>query len=197
MARPAYGGRTTCESCASIDVRRWHRDGRLRPGQYFSCSWTQGEEPAASISVRAERDAVILIYRSRSWGASEWKSIEQRVPITWTECHLGGRRPWFICSVCSNGRYCGRRAALLYIAGERFACRRCYGLVYASQQETPMHRGIRQARKIRMKLGGSANLCEPFPEKPKGMHRRTYQRLQARAETASRSAGKWSIADAL
>jgi len=33
---------------------------------------------------------------------------------------------------CRNGRYCGRRAAILYGAGELFACRRCYGLSYAS-----------------------------------------------------------------
>ncbi len=25
-----------------------------------------------------------------------WRSVEQRVPITWTECHLGGWRPWFL-----------------------------------------------------------------------------------------------------
>jgi hypothetical protein len=134
--------------------------------------------------VRTEWDAVILIYRSRSWGTSEWKSIEQRVPITWTACHLGGQRPWFVCSVYCNGRCCGRRAAVLYGAGELFACRRCYGLAYASQQETPMHRGIGQAQKIRMRLGANANLCEPFPEKPKGMHWRTYLRLRARAEAA-------------
>lgn len=35
-----------------------------------------------------------------------------------------GRR-WFVCSVHANGRYCGRRVALLYLAGELFACRRC------------------------------------------------------------------------
>ena len=184
MARPAYGGRTTCESCSSIDVRHWHRDGRLRAGQYFSWSWTRGGEPAGSIRVRTECDAVVLMYRSRSWGASEWKSIEQRVPITWTACHLGGRRPWFVCSVYCNGRYCGRRAALLYGAGELFACRRCYGLAYASQQETPVHRRIGQAQKIRMRLGGSANLCMRFPEKPKRMHWRTYWSLRARAERA-------------
>ena len=109
MARPAFGSRTTCESCNSVDVRRRHREGRLRAGQSFSCSWTYGGEPSGTIHVRAEYDAVLLIYRARSWGATEWKSIEQRVPITWTACHLGGRRPWFVCSVCSNGRYCGRR----------------------------------------------------------------------------------------
>ena len=74
-----------CESCTSIDVRRWHREGRLHPGQFFSWSWTRGGEPACSIRVRTEFDAVVLIYRSRSWGASDWKSIEQRVPITWTD----------------------------------------------------------------------------------------------------------------
>jgi hypothetical protein len=184
MARPAYGGRTTCESCTSIDVRRWHRQGRLHAGQHYSWAWTRGGEPAGSIRVRTEWDAVVLIYLSRGWGASEWKSIEQRVPITWTACHLGGQRPWFVCSVYCNGRYCGRRAAVLYGAGELFACRRCYGLAYASQQETPMHRGIGQAQKIRTRLGGSANLCEPFPEKPTRMHWRTYLRLRARAEAA-------------
>jgi hypothetical protein len=40
----------------------------------------------------------VLIYRVRSFVA-EWKSTEQRVSITWTNCHFGGRRPWFICSV--------------------------------------------------------------------------------------------------
>jgi ribonucleoside-diphosphate reductase beta chain len=36
-------------------------------------------------------------------------------------------------------------------------------LAYASQQQTPLHRGLHKARKIRMGLGGSADLLEPFP----------------------------------
>jgi hypothetical protein len=32
-----------------------------------------------------------------------------------------------------------------------------------------------------MKLGGSISLAEPLPEKPRGMHWRTYYRLYARA----------------
>jgi hypothetical protein len=184
MARPALGARTTCESCTSIDVRQWHREGRLHPGQQFSWSWTRGGEPAGSIAVRVESDAVVLNYRAESSGSGEWKSVQQRVPIRLTACHLGGQRPWFVCSVYSNGRYCERRSAILYGAGELFACRRCYGLSYASQQQTALHRGLEQARKIRMRLGGSAALLEPSPARPKGMHRRTFQRLQARAEAA-------------
>jgi hypothetical protein len=57
-------------------------------------------------------------------------------------------------------------------------------LSYASQQQTTLHRRLEQARKIRMRLGGSADLLEPFPAKPKGMHRRAFRRLRARAEAA-------------
>jgi hypothetical protein len=165
-------------------VRGWHRERLLQARQNFSCSWERGGEPCGKINVRTECDVAILSYWSQSGGASEWKSIEQRVPITWTACHFGGRRPWFLCSVYSDDRYCGRRAAVLYCAGALFACRRCWGLAYESQQETPMRRGVFQAQKIRMRLGGSVNLFEPFPEKPKRMHWLTYLRLRARAEAA-------------
>ena len=76
------------------------------------------------------------------------------------------------------------RAAILYCAAELFACRRCYGLLYASQQQTALDRCLEQARKIRMRLGGGVDLLEPFPGRPKGMHRRTFLRLRARAEAA-------------
>jgi hypothetical protein len=93
MARRALSGRATCESCPSIDVREWHRQGRLRSGQQFSWSWTRGGEPAGSITVRVECAAVVLAYRSCSLGSRDWKSVEQRVPIRLTACHLGGQRP--------------------------------------------------------------------------------------------------------
>jgi hypothetical protein len=178
MARPAYGGRTTCESCKSIDVRRWHREGRLGAGQSFSCSWTRASAPSGSISVRTQSDAVVLAFRHQSWGDTEWQSVEQRVAITWTACHLGGRRPWFTCPAHFSGKYCGRRVALLYLDGKLFACRRCCGLAYASQQESLWGRGLGKAQKIRMQLGGSPNPLEAFPDRPKRMHWKTYDRLR-------------------
>src|SRR5215831_16033489 len=184
MARPAYGGRPTSKKCPSIDVRQWHREGRLYPGQQFPLSWTYGGDPAGSINVQVESAAVLLSYRWCYSGSDNWKSIQQRVPIRLTACHLGGVRPWFVCSVYSDGRYCGRRAAIFYSVGELFACRRCYGLAYESQQQTALHRRLGQARKIRMRLGGGVDLLAPFPARPKGMHRRTFERLRARAEAA-------------
>ena len=148
-------------------------------------SWTRGGEAAGSITVRVEDAAVVLSYRSCRPGSSEWKSIQQRVPIRSTACHFTGVRPWFVCQAHCNGRNGGRRAAILYGAGELFACRRCYGLSYTSQQQMPLHRGLEQARKIRMRLGGGVDLLEPFAQRPKGMHRRTFLRLRARAEAVA------------
>ena len=184
MGRPAYGGRTTCESCIRIDVRHWHRKGWLSAGQSFACSWTHSSGRSASIDVSTERDAELLTYKTRDSPATEWKSISQRVPITWTDCHFGGRRPWFICSAYSQGRYCGRRVAVLYCLWDYFACRHCYELAYESQQEPIWMRGLLKAQKIRERLGARPNVFEPFPEKPPRMHWRTYQRLYRTYEIA-------------
>ena len=184
MSRWPFGARETCESIPSIDVRLWHREGRLGNSRDFSWSCTCGGAPSGTITVHKEDDGVVLIYQTSSLLNNEWKAIEQRVPITWTACHLGGQRPWFICPVYRSGRYCGQRVAVLYAAGQLFACRRCYDLAYASQQEKTVFRNLRKSQKIRMRLGGSPYPFDPFPEKPRGMHRRTYLRLREAAEAA-------------
>jgi hypothetical protein len=146
LSRWPFGGRDICELYKSIDVRRWHREGRLHAGHQFSWSLGSGGEPSGTIKVRSEVDAVVLMYRARSFLAAGWKPIEQRVPVTWTNCHFGGCRPWFTCSAHTTGRYCGRRVVMLYLAGELFACRRCCGLTYASRQKDPLIRNVSQSQ---------------------------------------------------
>jgi hypothetical protein len=154
MARYAGGGKKTVESCRSIDVLEWNRRGYLRSQQWFSWAWTWDGERVASINVETQRHAVTLKYRSRSY-REDWRDVEQRVAIEWTSCRLGGERPWFECSVAANGVYCGRRVIKLYGAGSLFACRHCYRLAYASQQESAHQRGLGKSQKIRMRLSGS------------------------------------------
>jgi hypothetical protein len=58
--------------------------------------------------------------------------------------------------------------------GASFLWRQCYDLRYQSQRDNEMyralHRALRVVQKIRQRLGGSAKMMEPFPERPKGMH---------------------------
>jgi hypothetical protein len=180
--------RPICEGCISIDIRDWRRDGLLSVGQVFRCSWNRLGEPLGSISVLIEDGSAVLMYRARTPGETDWRPVQQWVPIDWSPCRFGGQRAWFRCTGFSGERYCGRRAAILYGPGEVFACRRCYGLIHLSRQETPRFRNISRSRKVRMRLGGSANLGDPFPAKPRGMHRSTYFRHRARGEAADRIA---------
>jgi hypothetical protein len=179
MARYAGGGKATVESCRSIDVLDWYRRGYLQSPQWFSWAWTRDGERVASISVQTERRCVTLKYRNRSYG-DDWSDVEQRVPVAWTPCRFGGEKPQFVCSVASNGAYCGRRVIKLYGAGRLFACRHCYRLAYASQSEAQWYRALRRANKVRQRLGGDPGMDSPFPPRPKGMWRRTYEHLRER-----------------
>jgi hypothetical protein len=174
----------TVEGCRRLDVRDWQRRGFLRPGSWFSWGWRDlNGLQVSSINVQVQQGQVLLSYRYRR-GSEDWQDIEEPVPLTWTPCHYGGQRPWFICPSVVQGRICGRRVAILYGAGRYFLCRRCYNLAYESQREDDATRLISKAQKIRQRLGGSASLMDPFPDKPKRMHWRTYERLWWQAKDA-------------
>jgi len=189
--RWGWGWRATVESARSIDANRWNREGYLEPGRWFSWAWTRDGERVASVNVAAECGRLILAYRFREYGG-EWADVRQEIPIEWTPCRFGGRRPWFICSVYSNGRYCGRRVTKLYGAGRLFACRQCHNLAYQSQCEDEAGRLLLKSHKIQRRLGGQPGSAYGFPDKPKGMHWRTYARLYAEYEAAE--AAGWAAA---
>jgi len=133
---------------------------------------------------------------SYSWGPEERKEdISYMVPLTWSPCNFGGSRPWFVCPGLVKGVYCGRRVAKLYLKHHYFLCRHCHDLTYASRQETGRIAALHKCRRIRRRLGGSANLTEPFPEKPKGMYHKTYWRLLLEYEKAAEEYTKALIAD--
>jgi hypothetical protein len=175
-----YPEHDTCENFNAIDVRELQRKNLLRPGLCFIKEWFRHGAPSGEIFIMTQPDAIMLVYRVRPPGATESRVVEQEVPIVWTRCHLGGRRPWFKCLITANGEVCGRRVAKLYGPCHVFACRRCLGLVYASQREIPARRAMRRAQMIKMRLGGSNDPLDPFPQKPRGMHWRTYLSAAAR-----------------
>jgi hypothetical protein len=172
-----FDKKTTTGECQSVDVRYLHREGLLKSGGWFSLRWLRGEREIGSIGGVVEGtqtpERVILSYRHRRGPGGEWEDIREPVLLAWTACNFGGERPWFICP----GAGCGRRVAILYGPGRYFLCRHCYDLVYESQRDNAMYRALHKAQSIRERLGGSANMMEPFPERPKGMHWSTYNRL--------------------
>ncbi|MDA2934410.1 hypothetical protein MYX82_08705 [Acidobacteria bacterium AH-259-D05] len=180
-----WSKKDTVDGCRSVDIRRWHREGLLRPGTSSSWAWLDEDgQKKAEIRMCVMLGMVKLVYRCRSTGESEWQDVEESVPLDWTCCNYGGIRPWFVCPGVVNGHHCGRRVAILYLAGRYFLCRHCYRLAYESQREHRASRLVRKAQKIRRRLGGEPGFIHPFPAKPKGMHWHTYQRLRAEAELA-------------
>jgi hypothetical protein len=174
-----YDKKITTGECHSVDVRYLHREGLLQSGHRFSLRWSRAGRETGSIGGAVEGSdrprQVLLFYRHRSGSGAEWEDVQELVHLSWTACNFGGERPWFICP----GVGCGRRVAILHGPGRYFLCRHCYDLVYESQWENGMSRALRRAQAIRERLGGSANMTKPFPERPKGMHRKTYERLRS------------------
>ena len=171
--RYRFDKKTTTDEAHGLDIRDLYRKGLLRSGGSFSSRWLRGERETGSIRGFAYGDRVLLSYRHRSGLGGEWEYVKEPISLEWTPCNFGGERPWSLCP----GVGCGRRVAVLYGPGKYFLCRHCYDLRYESQRTDKKDRALRRAQTIRTRIGGSANMMEPFPEKPKGMHHDTYMRL--------------------
>jgi len=155
----------TVENFQSFDVHALHRMGALR-------------EALASLPMVSFRWPGLVRLTANKWRVDvEFRDgASQRIPLVWTQCHFRGWRPWFRCVRCDG------RAGKLYKIGASLSCRRCLGLWYASQRRGAKSRRYLQALKLRLRLNGVASLNEPFPQRPKRMHQRTYDRLRRQAE---------------
>ncbi len=166
MTRHEKSPAFTIERLASdcLDVRELRRKG------LFSGDWVSFRPmlrwPAIAL-VRVVRYAILLDLRGHT--------IPQRIRVSWTKVHFGGERPWFRCP------HCEKRVARLYNGLGGYFCRRCVGNpIYASQALSAQARPHFQACKLRLRLGGEASPTEPFPDRPRRMHRRTYERRKHR-----------------
>jgi hypothetical protein len=156
----------TVEKHQSFDVHSLHRMGALK-------------EELVSYPMVSFRWPGLVRLTANKWRVDvEFRhGARQRIPIVWTPCNFGGLRPWFICSRCN-----GRVGKLYNSIGVSLACRKCLDLRYASQRRGAKSRSYLQSLKLRLRLDGIASLTAPIPDRPKGMHQRTYQRLRKRLE---------------
>jgi hypothetical protein len=96
--------------------------------------------------------------------------------VEWARCNFGGTRPWFRC------KWCDKRIGRLYCGGMFIGCRHCYRAVYECQRRGDKGRKHQHASKIRLSIGGAPTIAQPFPERPRRMWRKTYERLRRKAE---------------
>ncbi len=169
----SYSGKNKTEDSLPLDIRKLQRTNCLIPGRSLRWEWSVNDKTVSSIRLKVEADHVILAYRQMPQGEREWLDVEQSLYMDHTSCTYGGTRHWWLCP------FCGRRVAVLYNNDKHYACRNCHRLTYTSQVENTYDRALRQAQKIRKLLGGTVNMMESFPAKPKGMRWKTYWRLHA------------------
>lgn len=69
-------------------------------------------------------------------------NIKRNYPIRLVSmpCNYGGKRWFFTCPIQSNGKYCGRRVAKLYLYSTYFCCRHCLNLTYSVNNESKKYR---------------------------------------------------------
>lgn len=169
-----WGGNTTkVEDASCLNVNRMVKldviaEDRYKWGRWVWSSVRTGKE-TSSIGYRLDTtDMNDPHIRLEYMLTNQDIKMDYVVKLSRSKQKLGGYRWWFICPVS------GRRVAKLYLPyGARyFAARQVYNLKYESQSEDYRHRHLRKLWKVKDKIGG-----ELAPLRPKGMHKRTFDRL--------------------
>ncbi|WP_039017404.1 hypothetical protein [Halocynthiibacter namhaensis] len=180
------------EHCRSLDVNRLHRAGSLQHGSQGSWVWSSEDAEVARVGYKTDHSRFVLNYKVRQ-NRGDWEPITQPIPLTYSSCHYGNQRPYFLCPGIVAGQHCGRRVGKLYSGGRYFLCRHCYNISYASQSEDRHNRMLRRANKLRTALGGEPGAAHWIAPKPKGMWERTYQRKRLKIDWCEDQANSWFI----
>ncbi len=199
--RYAASSRDTIEDLPFFGIKDWVAKGLIRPGNAFDLIWADEDgHPEASIDIRIEKVSSVhpalvgllpagssvpdhlqaVLEYSAGRAPDDVRPITDAIALAQSPRGFAGQSWRFCCPGCA------RRVADLYPGGDFFRCRKCCGLLYRSQRETRQARGLKKSVRIRQQLGGTGEYGEPVPERPKGMHWRTYQRLLEQLAEAER-----------
>lgn len=161
-----YSTHGTTSQCLRLSVSRLYRRGYLAENRMlYSLSWYTDDELTGSVSAISDANGVRLIYSTREHGEDS-KQFAYTVPVVWTPCNFGGKRPWFLCPRCNA------RVGVLYCRS-RFLCRKCHNLRYKSQRQCILGRTIARMAKLESRIGVNGNSLA----RPKYMRQKTYWRL--------------------
>lgn len=171
-------GRRTVEGQYRLDASDLKRRGLTRNGSVSHLYW-KGSDTASgpSLKVVGGEDAITLSY---AWRRDEqpWQDHEERVALRHHKRNFGSTETYFLCPKCA------RTVKRLYGGGVRYLCRHCHNLVHGSTQERPGNRATRKNQKLRRRIGVEIGLGDWIGPKPKGMHRKTFEKISARIHSA-------------
>jgi hypothetical protein len=187
------GRRAYVERALTLNVERLSKEGAFAPGSGASgrISWKLQSGQVASVDFEVQRatehGCLRLDFVMVDGPGGSSRHVTQKISLTTTKMHFGGKRWWFLCPV--SGERVGRLH--LPLGTSYFASRHAHGLAYASQYENLYDRAERRARKLRARLG-----VEPdslwLASKPKGMRWTTYARHADQIKSFERVAdGRW------
>ena len=177
--------RGVVEAHRRLSANSMQKAGVFREGWSGRWGWHADDGATANwIWVYGGEDEIRLDFKFRE-GSGEWQPVDQTVIITRVPKPFGHDQPYFFCPRC------GCRALHLYGSQARFLCRCCSGLVHASTRERHSDRALRQARKIRRRLGAEAGFDYPA-FRPKHMRQTTFERLHSKLE--QKEAESWDDA---
>lgn len=98
-----------------------------------TASWGEGES-GEHVGLEAYTEGIdpflCVFYTAVNNQTGDRRDYSHRIYLEKTSCRYGRYRYWYLCPM----QGCGRRVAILYVAGTRIACRRCLALKYASKQ---------------------------------------------------------------
>jgi len=138
MGRDPYSDRLTVEQCKSISTKFLKQNQLLNGDVRLSgCAWKQTESIAFVVSTIEDDKYIRFVYIETDKKTTERTKCDYKAHLTWTPCHFGGRRWWFICPMEVDGEDCNRRVGVLYLPNDKsFGCRHCHNLTYRSCQES-------------------------------------------------------------
>lgn len=128
--------------------------------------WNCGGKKSGSLGILIRGYILELIYNHN--GAD----VRQAITLEAQPCYFGGRRFYFQCP------HCGDRCSQLMFGQYRFACRKCNQGQYRSQCDDACGRSWGRTRAIQEKLGYKGDNGHLCPQKPKGMHYKTFEKLR-------------------
>lgn len=169
-------GRSTVEQHLRLKIPYLQSRGLLNDKSQEDCVWRKGQTVLGRIRVAGGHDRLVISVLDGGGGVV---GQSREVRLARRPLPFGGARSYFLCPGITPGSPCDRRVLHLYLAGDQVVCRHCVQLPYASQREPELVRAVRRGDRIRARLGGQTGWALPFPERPKGMWRRTYDRALA------------------